>query len=469
MQSSLKMTPNKGSFRDPAGTVYEDNDRVYRLVSEFGRQHYEFIAQQKIIAESISEGYLIPSRELPRVDWPLGSEASAYVLEHSRVPYVSYPYEWSFNQLKDAALHHLDFQLFLLKRNCVLKDASAYNIQFIGAKPVFIDLLSLAPYKDGDYWLGHSQFCEQFLNPLLLRSLVGITPNSWYRGRVEGIATADIARLIPFHKKFGWNIFTHIVLQARFDQSAIKNQDQALARTKKMKPISKLAYEGFLSQLRRWIARLEPKNTGKTAWGDYTPTQTYSAREAIKKQQFIAQFVRAVKPEILVDLGCNSGDYSLLALENGADYVVGFDFDPTSLDLAYNGAKKEGKPFLTLYLDASNPSPNQGWLQSERRGFAQRTRSQALIALAFIHHLAIAKNTPLLQLIDWLIDIAPCGVIEFIPKDDPTIIKMLALREDIFMNYNQQAFEDLLTAKATIINKQCVSDAGRVLYWYEKN
>src|SRR3990167_291205 len=294
------VNPNKGSFRDPAGTIYEDNNRVYRVVSEAGRRQYELIAQQTIVENAISEGYLIPSRELPYAKWPPGNEESAYVVEHERIPYVSYPYEWSFNQLKDAALHHLDFQLFLLQRNFILKDASSYNIQFIGAKTVFIDLLSLAPYQEGEYWLGHSQFCEQFLNPLLLRAVLGVSPNSWFRGRLEGIATSDIARLIPFYKKFAWNIFTQIVLQARFDHSAQANQNHALAKTKKMKPMSKLAYEGILSQMRKWIAGLKPKNTGKTSWGEYAKSHTYSADEAMQKQQFIADFVNTVKPPVLV-------------------------------------------------------------------------------------------------------------------------------------------------------------------------
>lgn len=468
MPSTLSIMPNQGSFRDPAGTIYEGEERIYRFVAEAGRQAYEFIAQQNIMDEAISAGFLIPSRELSPDEWPIGSEAWAYVVEHQRIPYVSYPYEWSFYQLQDAALHHLDFQLFLLKRQSALKDASSYNLQFIGAKPIFIDLLSLSPYQEGDYWWGHRQFCEQFLNPLLLRAMVGVTPNSWYRGRLEGISSSDLARVLPFHKKFAWNIFTHILLQAQFEQAVTKNQALALAKTKRLKPISKVAYESLLTQMRHWIARLEPKNTGNRLWSEYAQTHTYSTEEARIKQQFIASFVSAVKPEILVDLGCNRGDYSLLALENGAEYVIGFDVDHMSLDLAYNKAKKEGKSFLSLYLDAANPSPNQGWLQSERAGFEVRTKVQALIALAFIHHLAIAKNIPLPPLMDWLLAIAPCGVIEFIPKDDPTIVNMLALREDIFMNYNQQIFEDLLTAKAAIVNKQCITETGRVLYWYEK-
>src|SRR3990167_9622559 len=299
---------NAGSFRDPMGHIYESHQRIYRFISEEGRKQYESILSS--IDDAVRQGYLVLSQEISKEHWPTNNSNIAYVLEHSLIPYISYPYEWTFYYLKDAALHHLNFQLFLLKRNIVLKDASAYNVQFIGSKPIFIDLLSLAPYNQGDYWFGHRQFCEQFINPLLLRSILGIPHNYWYRGRLEGIATADIARIIPLYKKFNWNIFTHIVLQNRLDNVAMENQDKAILKAKIQKIFSKLAYEGFLIQIKKWIQKLEPKNIGKTSWGEYTRAHTYHTDELLKKKKFIADFSNKVKPQILVDLCCNTGDYS---------------------------------------------------------------------------------------------------------------------------------------------------------------
>ncbi|MBB72261.1 MAG: nodulation protein NoeA [Legionellales bacterium] len=391
------------------------------------------------------------------------------MLEHERVPYVSYPYEWCFYQLKDAALHHIDFQLYLLQNDVVLKDASAYNIQFIGAKPVFIDLLSLASYQQGEYWLGYRQFCTQFLNPLLLRSILGITHNSWFRGNLEGVPTSDIALMLPLRKKFNWKIFTHILLQNYFDKVAIKNEDNAMTKASSQKGFSKLAYEGLLRQMRKWVSRLEPKGNSKTYWGRYAHTNIYDSDEAIKKKQFIAEFTSTIKPELLIDLGCNTGDYSIISLEHGAESVVGFDFDQTSLELAYQRSKTLAKPFLPLFLDAANPSPAQGWLQSERCGFNKRAKADAMIALAFIHHLAVAKNIPLAQLVQWLLNIAPQGIIEFIPKEDITVIKMLALRKDIFADYNQDNFELILSQHTKIIKKEIITKSGRTLYWHQKN
>lgn len=220
--------------------------------------------------------------------------------------------------------------------------------------------------------------------------------------------------------------------------------------------------------MRNWIAKLKPLNKEKTLWADYTNTNTYSSEETKAKFDLLAEFIQATKPNKLLDLGCNNGEFSFAAIKNGAQSVVGFDFDQSSIADAYLKAKKHQAPFLPLYLDAANPSPNQGWIQQERKGFNERTKACALIALAFIHHLAIAKNTPLEQTIDWIISLAPTGLIEFIPKNDPTICKMLRLRQDIFIDYNIENFENILKSKAKIIKKTQITKNGRVVFWFKK-
>lgn len=457
---------NPGSFRDVAGNVYEIDGRVLRTVTPRAQACYESMRDGGVIAESIAKGFMIATDEVAPSERPSDIPDAPYLLEHKRIPYVSYPYEWSFSQLKAAALHHLDFQIFLLKRGVRLSDASAYNVQFVGAKPVFIDLLSLTPYSEGEFWLGHKQFCEQFLNPLLLRSLVGVSHNAWYRGALEGVSTIDLARIVPFRKKFSWNVFSQVILQANLDQGALNNPDGAVTKAKSKKSFSKAAYSGFLLQLRNWIAKLHPAGVDKTVWGDYAQTHTYSNDEEAAKKRFVADFAKDVKPGVLVDIGCNTGDYSLAALEGGAQYVVGFDFDQNAIDLAYSRADENDLAFLPLWLDASNPSPDQGWQQAERQGFAHRTKADALVALAFEHHLAIAKNTPMDQVLDWLVAIAPHGVIEFVPKNDSTVQKMLALREDIFEDYSEERFKALLGQRATIKSSQRISASGRTLYRY---
>lgn len=455
-----------GSFRDRTGNVYDVSDRIVRTVTERAREQYVAMRDSGVLADSIEQGFLIRSDEVERSEWPEPLRDAAFVIEHQRVDYVSYPYEWSFSQLKAAALHHLDFQIFLFGQGFKLSDASAYNIQFIGAKPVFIDLLSVAPYTDGEFWTAHRQFCEQFLNPLLLRALIGIPHNAWYRGALEGIPTADLARLIPVRKRLSWNVISQVLLQAKFDQSAINRPDEAVTKVKSTKQFSKSAYSGFLHQLRNWISGLHPADTGKTVWGEYASTNTYTDDESREKKNFVSRFASEVKPAVLIDLGCNTGDFSLAALDGGAGYVVGFDFDQMAIDLAFMRSAENRLGFLPLWFDAANPSPDQGWRQMERRGFGQRAQVDAVIALAFEHHLTIAHNVPLDQFLDWLIGLAPDGVVEFVPKQDPTVQKMLALREDIFDDYTEEVFTKLLADRARIVRTDRVSKSGRILFQF---
>ena len=460
---------NPGSFRDPAGSVYEADGRIFRTINEIAREQYETVCDSASLDEAVRKGYLIDYSELDKKDWPVGLSEAAYVVEHPRIPYISYPYEWSFSLLKAAAIHHLNFQIDMLDRDISFSDATAYNIQFIGPRPVFIDMLSLRPYRPGEFWLGHRQFCEQFLNPLLLRALIGISHNAWYRGALEGIPTLDIARQLPLTKTISWNVFSHVVLQAKLERGALNSPKQAVEKARSSRKFSKSAYMGFLIQLRNWITKLRPLGTGKTVWGDYANSHTYSSDEASQKAQFVREFAAATKPKTIVDIGCNTGDYTMAALEGGAEYVIGFDFDQNALDLAYSRAVDQDLPFLPLWLDASNPSPDQGWQQLERKGFEKRTRSDAVLALAFEHHLAIAKNIPLAGVIDWLVGIAPTGVIEFVPKNDSTVKEMLALRDDIFADYSRENFEALLSHRSRIVRRSVVSESGRTLFWFDRS
>jgi ribosomal protein L11 methylase PrmA len=458
-----------GSFRDPAGEVYEHEREIYRTVRERARAAYEAARDRGIIADAVARGYLIQSDEVERAGWLETLGDVAYLIRHPRIPFISYPYEWCFSQLKAAALHHLDFQIFLLERGFVLSDASSYNIQFVGPTPVFIDLLSIQPYVEGEIWQGHRQFCEQFLNPLLLHSALGIAHNAWFRGTLEGISTVDLARIIPNRSKLSWNVLSQVVLQAKLEHWAVQRPDQAAKQAKSRRRLSRAGYSGMLRTLRGWIDKLRPLDTGKTIWGEYATTHTYSDAEAEAKSRFVREFAARAKPDRLIDLGCNTGDYSAAAIHGGAGYVVGFDFDHRALETAYDRARVEDLPYLPLWLDAANPSPDQGWRQAERPGFAARAKADAVIALAFEHHLAIAKNAPLPQVVDWIVDVAPQGVIEFVPKADETVQKMLALRQDIFSEYDIAHFAEALSARARIVREQVVSKSGRTLFQFDRS
>jgi ribosomal protein L11 methylase PrmA len=453
-----------GSFRDPSGYVFTSGDRIFRAITPVGAAQFE--ASQKILGDLVTARRLVDFSEVdPRnFDVPLGS--FSYLIEHPRLPVWSMPYEWSFSLLKDAALFHLDLHLYLLDRGFTLSDASAYNVQFIGPRPIFVDHLSIRPYQDGEFWLGHKQFCEQFLNPLLLRSFFDVSHNSWYRGNLEGIPQEQLADLLPFWRKFSWRVLSHVTLPARI-QKSFEGRSGANVSVKDRR-LPKASFVGMLTQLRNWIGGLAPLKGGKTTWANYDKENSYLADEAQAKREFIGNFIKAVSAKTIIDLGCNTGDYSEASLASGAESVVGFDFDQQALDRAHSRAKTAKMNFLPLYLNAMNPSPNQGWRQTERSGFAERFRSDAVLALAFEHHLAIAHNVPLEQAVAWVTGVAPVGVIEFVPKTDPTIQKMLSLRSDIFPDYTEERFAGALARDNEILEKKRVSESGRVLFAFRK-
>lgn len=454
-----------GSFRDPGGRIVIAGDRVYRTVMPSAAADYESVRRNGILKELIAEGLVID--EQPVDTAALGSAAigATHVVEHPKLPFISYPYEWCFHALKDAALLQLDIHLRCLDRGVTLSDASAYNIQFRGPAPIFIDTLSFRPYRDGEIWIGHRQFCEQFVNPLLLRSQLGIPHNAWYRGSMEGIPVQHLAHVLSLKSKLSWNVIKHVVLQAAFERMSQKSRPSGEVKKIRL-PIS--AFRGMLVGLRRWIGSLEPASTTKSVWRDYAEDNSYASDEARSKAEFIGQFASAAQPAVLWDLGCNTGDYSKIALQAGAQLSVGFDFDVGALEKAYQRAKAERINLLPLHLDAMNPSPSQGWAQRERKGFSERGPADAILALALVHHLAIAKNVPLDYVVDWLVGLAPTGVIEFVQKDDPMVQELLRFREDIFPNYCESAFASALGARARIQRKEQVSSSGRTLYWYAR-
>lgn len=454
-----------GSFRDPGGRVFIGGDRVLRAVMERNAPAFR-AAQATELYEQLSEKrLLLPAREVPVSDLGPNGAGAVHALEHPLIPFISYPYEWSFAAHQQAALLHLDFHLEALKAGFTLTDATAYNVQFEGTRPVFIDHLSLRPYRDGELWTGHRQFCMQFLNPLLFWSALATPPNAWFRGSLEGIAPEETAALLPLRTKFSWTVFTHVVAQASLQRRALKGRHTRTGLSQSRLPRG--AFEGLLLGLRHYIAGLK-RPSANTVWADYASANSYSDAQAQEKLRFVQEMVTAVRPAILFDLGCNSGDYSAAALDAGAGYVVGFDYDHAALDRAFDRLRQDERRFLPLWLDAANPSPAQGWAQGERRGLRERGSADALIALAFIHHIVIGRNVPLPMALDWLLSLAPTGVIEFPPKTDPMVQRLLTLREDVFSEYDEGRFLMALGARARIVRTLHLSEEGRLLVWYDR-
>lgn len=460
-----KLTIDEGSFRDPDARVAYLNNSVYRIVYPNGFKKFDFI-KRILENKSISE-YLIETEEVSQQEvklLELDIDTNVKVFKHKKIDYISYPYEWSFHRLKDAALHHLNLHINLLKNDATLIDAYSYNIQFNNYSPIFIDLMSIKKYSEGEFWVGHKQFCESFLNPLVLKSKLGVDYNNWFKGNLEGINIGELSKLLKFRHMLSWNIFYNIFLLDYFEKKYQKNEDLKITKNKKLK---KNYYLSILSNLVNFIESLKPKKE-RSIWGEYSRDNTYDNEEKKNKHEFISNYFNKTKFNRVLDLGCNNGEYSKLALNSDCKSVIGLDFDLNAIDEAYLISKREKLNFLPLYFDVSNPSSNIGWRQKERKGFIERLNFDTVLALAFEHHLAIAKNIPLEDVINWIISLAPKGIIEFVPKNDVTIQSMMRLKGDIFPNYNLENFKRLLSNKTKITSEKIVSKSGRTLFCFEK-
>jgi ribosomal protein L11 methylase PrmA len=464
---------DRGSFRDPSGTVYRIGGRILRTITDHAEKDFAAVVETGLLESLVGDGSVVGWHDVDdRAEWPGDDESAVRVLEHPVLPFISYPYEWSFRGLKAAALLHLDIHLKALEFGCTLLDASAYNVQFQGPRPIFIDHLSFRPYTDGDLWIGHSQFCDQFLAPLLLRAVVGVAPNAWFRGAQEGVPAAELAALLPWWRRWRPRTAIHITMPAAFERRARRRPTAAASTTGASKAGRRLPKSGLvhmLNGLRRWIGGLEPRDGDASLWSDYDKTHSYASEEESRKMAFVERFVGAARPTSVWDVGCNTGVYSALALSAGAGRVIGFEFDHGALDKAFARATDQGLDFLPLYMDAANPSPSQGWNQEERPGLAERGPADGLIALAVLHHLCIGRNIPLPAAVDWLVGLAPTGVIEFVPKTDPMVQVMLAGRQDVFDKYDADAFESAVAARARIGARETVTDNGRLLVTYDRS
>ena len=451
------------SFRDPAGFVFHQDGRVRRAVTEYGIEAARAVRATGLITRLIAAGSLLPEEEIATS--LQGEPDVRLVLEHPRIPFVSYPYEWPFRALQAAALLHLDIQIEALDAGVMLTDASAYNVQFIGSRPVFIDHLAFRPHREGELWAAHRQFCEQFLHPLLLQHLLGIEFHPWYRGRLEGIPGEEIARLLRWRHKWSWNVFTNVVLPARLQRLAGRPAVEGRISRAKM---PRGGLRQMLSSLRRWIAGMEPQGLDATTWAAYDAAVPETESRAIGA--FVEEFVRRRAPALVWDLGCNAGRYCEVALGAGAGYAVGIDSDPGALDRAFARARDRQLSLLPLLMDIVNPSPSQGWRGQERESLVARGRPDALLAIAVIHHIAIARNVPLDEIVGLLTTLAPEGVIGFVPHTDSRARALFKGREDIFRAYTLENFLSLLRARARIVRLQPVAgglqasgQGGRVL------
>jgi hypothetical protein len=456
------------SFRDPSGFLFTRDGVMYRQVNQVYAPDYARLMDSGLYEKLVKTGLLVPHTESdPSTASGQGLEPAApnayKILRPERVPFISYPYEWSFSQLKDAALATLSIQKRALKYNLSLKDASAYNIQFFNGKPALVDTLSFEAYQDGEPWVAYRQFCQHFLAPLALMATLDVRLGQLLRIYIDGIPLDLASRLLPRRTRWNIGLYAHIHLHARAQH---RYADAPLSEARAGRVMKKQALLGLINNLERTIRKMKWKIT-KTEWGDYYEATNYTDAAFEHKKQLVTEWSQRIRPRLVWDLGANTGVFSRLAVGDG--YAAAFDVDPLAVEQGWLQVRKEKeKNILPLLLDLTNPSPALGWDNRERDSLGQRGPVGLVLALALIHHLAISNNLPFARIAESFAGLGEWLVIEFVPKDDSQVQRLLRSRKDIFGEYTREAFEAAFRDFFKIVETRQVQDSARWMYLMRK-
>ncbi len=467
MNTSKEIAVDKepSSFRDPSGFLFSSEGVLHRFISHSYKEAYDHLVSSGLYQELSQGGLLVDHEEVSlQMTDPVSSEAPYKIVKPRRIPFISYPYEWCYSQLRRAALLTLQIQKAALKHGMTLKDSSSYNVQFVGNDPIFIDTLSFEFYKEGTPWTAYRQFCQHFLAPLLLMSMTDVRLRQLLRIYMDGIPL-DLARaLLPWHSYLHpaifLNLHLHSMSQKKFaDHPVPPNQGKGFSRT---------AFLGLIESLEGLIQGLK-WDFPKSPWSQYYETTNYTEEAALQKSRIIEDYLSIVKPNMVWDLGANRGLYSRLASRTGI-MTIAFDGDEAAVELNYRDTvQHQERCLLPLVMDLMNPSSQIGWAHEERVSLERRGPVDCILALALIHHLAIANNLPLNKIADYLSRLCRYLVIEFIPKSDSQAKRLFLSRQDIFSHYDQKAFEVLFDRYFTIRNAQKIPGSERTLYLMERN
>lgn len=444
--------PLSSSFRDPSGFVFEKDGRLLRQINRPYQTQYERLMGSGLYGRLVELGLLIPHREVQN----LGADAFK-TIEPERVAFVSYPYEWCLGELRDAAMATLDVQREALAYGMVLKDASAFNIQFHRGRPMLIDTLSFEHYEEGRPWVAYGQFCRHFVAPLVLMAHTDVRLGRLSREFIDGVPLDLASKLAPRRTK--WNI--HIASHLHLHGKSVANPEVAPPA----KTLSRRGLEAILESLRSLVEGIRWKEQPST-WGRYYESTNYSEQAMAAKLKLVDALLDACGPNVRLvwDLGANTGRFSELASRRGWT-TVAWDLDAAAVEQAYQSAKRNRDAFLLpLVQDLANPSPSLGWAHAERESMLERGPADVAMALALVHHLAIGNNVPLGGLAEFLARAGKRLIVEFVPKEDSQVQRLLATREDVFDGYTQAGFEAAFERFFAIEQRLPIEGTVRTLY-----
>lgn len=468
MNTNPSSSVDTGSFRDRDGRIYTRGDRIIRGVSTSALAEFKKLESTAFYTRFLQKGLLVGSDLLDPENIDLPPEIMqqwAGFIEHRRIPVITYPYEWTFSMLRDAALLQLDLVEAAIEEGMTLKDATPYNVQFEGGKPVFIDIASFETLPAGAPWTGYRQFCEMFLFPLLLQAYKGIHFQPLMRSNIDGIGVQTAAKLFGFRDRFRAGVLTHVWLQAKLD-SRFGNTQQNVRSDLKKAGFNQAMILANVRKLGKLIRKLSWSGEG-SEWGGYEEFHNYSESDHRLKESFISDSVAGSKADVVWDIGCNTGQFSKMAAQH-ASSVLAMDLDHFAVERLYRETRETGlKNILPLVQNVTDPSPNWGWRNGERVDLQTRARPDLVLCLALIHHVVISANVPMEEFVSWLAELSDQLVIEYVSRSDDKVKTLLRNKEDRYSDYSREALEYNLAKHFRVVSQQEMESGNRHLYWCE--
>lgn len=459
---SRQSTRSGASFRDPSGFIFSRDGELFRQVNNSYQKEFDKLVISGLYDDLTAQGKLVRHSETSEA--PADVSLAYKVIRPEPVQFISYPYEWSFSQLKDAALLTLEVTKSAIQKGMILKDASAYNIQFVDGSPILIDTLSFGIYKEGKPWEAYRQFCQHFLAPLALASLVDIRLIQLLRVHIDGIPLDLTSALLPQKTRLGLSgLALHIHMHARAQKQFADNTTAANSAV----VLGKAALLNLINGLEKAVASLkwEPKGT---EWGDYYNVTNYNDETLKLKGELVGSMIEQANPKTVWDLGANNGLFSREASKRGIETIAS-DIDPAAVEKDYLAVKQYGeKHLLPLVIDLTNPSASIGWAHQERDSLLARGPVDLVMALALIHHLAISNNVPLEKIAEFFASAGKWTIVEFVPKSDSQVKRLLATRKDIFPEYHEEGFEKAFGKYFKLEKKLPIQGSERTLYLFRK-
>ena len=447
-----------GSFRDPAGFVFQRDGTFFRQVNRSYQATFATLMDSGLYATLVEQGLLIPHES---ANLGLAPEPGAMaVIKPEQLGFVSYPFEWSFSQLKASALATLRVQRLALSHGLSLKDASAYNMQLHEGRPTLIDTLSFEPYESGLPWVGYRQFCQHFLAPLALMANRDVRLGTLLQGHLDGLPLDLAVRLLPWRSRLRPGLLMHLHLHSR---AQARHADSTRSRNSLRGRMSRRRLEAVLESLESTVRKLT-WNSGDTPWASYGDQSSYSEAGQADKERLVSEYLAQADAAPVWDLGGNVGIFSRIAA-TGDVPVVSIDSDPGAIDLNYQRMVAKGERNLyPIVADLTNPSPALGWDNREIQSLTERGPAGLVMGLALVHHLAISNNTHFERLARFFAALGRSLLVEFVPPDDPMVLRLLAMRNHTFPWYTQGDFEAAFGRYFQVRKADSIADSKRRLY-----